>query len=171
MKHLHKQTLAVLFAFTVLLQAQTLDEIRKLAPGEKVVAKGKVAYSKPMAFDYDKDGTPNAIIMAAELFIKQNKDGNFTGFLQRGLYDIDKKKPIGWYLKRNLLQQPPAVPNIFVKNVVHQAKKVSFDIEHVRFTVIDGGKGYDKDKVLVDDHVQKPYTIKLYEGDMEVFTE
>ena len=169
MKRLYKLILAALSVFMVLLQAQTLDEIRKLAPGEKIIAKGKVAYSKPMAFDYDKDGTPNAIVMAAELFIKQNEEGNFTGFLQRGLYDIDRKKPIGWYLKRNLLQQPPAIPDISVKNVVHQGKKVSFDIEHVRFTVIDGGKDYDRDKVLVDDHIQKPYAIKLYEGDVEVF--
>jgi hypothetical protein len=169
MKHSLILPLAALFTFAVLLQAQTLDEIRKLAPGEKVVAKGKVAYSKPMEFDYDKDGTPNTIVMAAELFIKQNEDGNFTGFLQRGLYDIEKKKPIGWYLKRNLLQQPPAVPDIYVGNVVHEGKKVSFDIEKVRFTVVDGGKGYDMDKVIVDDHIKKPYAIKLYEGDFEVF--
>jgi hypothetical protein len=35
--------------------------------------------------------------------------------------------------------------------------------------MIDGGKWYDRDIVPVDEHVQKPYAVKLYEGDAEVF--
>ena len=147
---------------------ETIEQIQQLNPGEVIVAEGKVAYSKPWSFDYDKDGTDNHIVMGAHLFIKKTKDGKYKGFLERGLFDIDLNVSIGWYLNRGMLQQPPMVRDISVKNVVHKGTTVKFDIENVSFTVIDGGKGHNRDKVVVDDHVKSPRTIELYDGDMEV---
>jgi len=169
MKKLLTAGLTALALFTLTLQAEKIKETLKLQPGETVVAKGRVAYSKPMSFDYDKDGTDNTIVMGAHLFIKKTKDGKYKGFLERGLYDIDRNVSIGWYLQRALLQQAPLVRDISVKNVEQNSTTIKFDIENVRFTITDGGKGHNRDKVLVDDHIKKPRVVKLYDGDIEIF--
>lgn len=172
MKKLLSTGLIALSMFTLTLQAEKAEKIEdtlKLQEGETVVAKGKIAYSLPMTFDYDKDGTANNIVMGAHLFIKKTKDGKYKGFLERGLYDIDKKISISWYLQRALLQQAPMVRDITVKNVEQNGTTIKFDIENARFTVIDGGKGHVRDKVVVDDHIKEPKIVKLYDGDIEVF--
>jgi len=159
-------TLCVLITST--LHAEEVEDSQKLKPGEIVVAQGKVAYSLPMSFDYDKDGTQNSIAMGAHLFIKKTQEGKYEGFLQRGLFDIDKNISIGWYLAWGLLQQAPRVRDISVRNVEQNGTTIKFDIENTRFTVSDGGQGYMRDKIIADKHIKKPNVVKLYDGDIEV---
>ena len=168
MKKLLGTGFIALSLLTLSLQAEKIEETLKLQPGETLVAQGKIAYSLPMTFDYDKDGTDNNIVMGAHLFIKKTKNGEYKGFLERGLYDIDKEISISWYLQRALLQQAPLVRDISVKNVEQNGTTVKFDIENARFTVTDGGKGHVRDKVVVDDHIKKPRIVQLYDGDIEV---
>ena len=39
------------------------EKVEILQPGERVVLKGEIFYSKPLRFDYDKDGTKNRVVM------------------------------------------------------------------------------------------------------------
>ena len=168
MKKILSTGLIALSLFTLSLHADKIEDMLKLEAGEIVVAKGKIAYSLPMKFDYDKNGTRNSVVMGAHLFIKKTKEGEYKGFLERGLFDIDKKISISWYMQRSMLQQAPLVRDISVKNVLQNGTTIMFDIENTRFTVIDGGKGHMRDSVIIDNHIKKPRVVKLYDGDIKV---
>ena len=54
--------------------------LEKLKKGEKMVLKGKVFYSEPLRFDYDKDGKKNNVVMASKFFAKKCADGSYDGY-------------------------------------------------------------------------------------------
>ena len=142
--------------------------LEKLGPGEKLVMKAQIFYSKPLRFDYDKDGVKNVVMMAARLFIKQRADGSYDGYAQRFLYDVDKKRPIRWYSKSNMLQEPPIAVDAKIKNVVVKNRTVAFDVGSLHFTMTDGGPGYIHDKIVVSDKIRTK-TVKMVGGDVKVY--
>jgi len=144
------------------------SSLEKLHPGEKTVLKGEVFYSKPLRFDYDKDGVKNSVMMAAKFFIKKKRDGEYDGYIQRYLYDIDKKKPIRWYSKKNMLQEPPISLDTAVKNITQNGKTVSFDSGPWHFKMTDGGAGYVSDEIIVNDKIRTK-KVEMFGGDVQVF--
>ena len=144
------------------------EKVEILQPGERVVLKGEIFYSKPLRFDYDKDGTKNRVVMASKFFIKQLKDGSYDGYFQRYLYDVDKKAAVTWYAKKNMLSHPPIGIDTAVSNVKQDGKTVSFDVGNWHFTMTDGGQGYLSDKVIVSDGIRTK-EVTMYGGDIEVF--
>ena len=146
------------------------EVMEKLKKGEKVILKGAVFYSEPLRFDYDKDGVKNSVVMASKFFIKQKPDKTYDGYIQRYLYDIDKKKPVSWYAKKNMLQEPPVGVDTSISNVAHEGKTVKFNSGTWHFTMTDGGAGYISDKIIVNDGIRTKQVI-MFGGDIEVFSD
>ena len=161
---LHAQTQAATGTMDV------YKSLEKLGPGEKLVMKGEIFYSKPLRFDYDKDGTKNLVMMAARVFIKQRADGSYDGYLQRFLYDVDRKKPVSWYSKKNMLQEPPIAVDAKVKNVFVKGKTVAFDSGQLHYEMTDGGPGYVNDKIIASDRIRTKQ-VKMVGGDLTIYTD
>jgi len=140
----------------------------QLKAGEKKILQGEVFYSKPLRFDYDKDGKMNNVMMASKVFIKQKKDGSYDGYIQRYLYDVDKKRPIRWYSKKNMLQEPPISLDTTVKNVKQDGHTVTFDSGPWHISMTDGGEGFVSDKIIVSDKIRTK-EVEMFGGDVKVF--
>ena len=148
------------------LDAKTMQEYEKLAPGERVAAKATIAYSEPFLFDYDKNGTKNKMVMAAKLFIKQTPKG-YEGYLVRGLYDLERKKPIAFY-ENTLLMHPPSNTYIAISDIKFKGKTVTFKSGPFYYTFKDGGEGKIQDEVLVKIK-DKTKKIRIYDGDVTIY--
>ncbi len=148
------------------LEAKTMQEYEKLAPRERVAAKATIAYSEPFLFDYDKNGTKNKLVMAAKLFIKQTPKG-YEGYLVRGLYDLERKKPIAYYANA-LLMHPPSNTYIAISDIKFKGKTVSFKSGPFYYTFKDGGEGNIQDEVLVKIK-DKTKKIRIYAGDVTIY--
>ena len=144
------------------------SKLEKLQAGEKTILKGEVFYSEPIKFDYDKDKVKNSVVMASKFFIKQKKDKTFDGYIQRFLFDIDKKKAVTWYAKKNMLQEPPIGLDTAIKNVKYSSRKVEFDSGIWHFVMVDGGEGYISDEILVSDGIRTK-KVTMFGGDVKVF--
>ncbi len=150
------------------LPAKTIREYETLHPGEKVVARGAVYYSKPMLISVYEDGVKNRVVMAAKLFVKETPKG-YEGYLIRGLYDLDLHKALRFYAAANIEGRlPPAGDKIDLRNIRLQGKTLSFDFYGVRYTVKDGGEGFINDEVVVQTR-SKTKRLKLYGGDIKIF--
>jgi len=149
---------------------KSFQKIEVLKKGEKVILKGEVFYSEPIRFDYDKDGTKNNVVMASKFFIKEKADKSYDGYIQRYLYDIDKKKAVTWYAKKNMLSEPPVGIDTAVNNVKQKGSTITFDSGTWHFTMSDGGSGYISDKIIVNDGIRSK-EVEMFGGDVEVFTE
>ena len=144
--------------------------LEKLKKGEKMVLKGKVFYSEPLRFDYDKDGKKNNVVMASKFFAKKCADGSYDGYIQRFLYDIDKKKAVTWYAKKNMLSEPPFGIDTSISHVKVHGKTVAFDSGNLHYSMTDGGEGYISDKIIVNDGIRTKQ-VTMFGGDVEVFTD
>jgi len=140
----------------------------RLEPGDRLLMEGEVFYSEPLQFDYDKDGTVNTVVMGATLFAKVTADGTGEGSIERYLYDVKLRKPVTWYMKQNMLSEPPIGIGKAIHNLSWQGKTVQFDAGGWHYTVTDGGKGYQKDTIMVsDNNIEKK--VKLFGGDVTVY--
>ncbi|WP_457597525.1 hypothetical protein [Hydrogenimonas sp.] len=166
---MRKMLLATAVAAT-LMAAPSPDpaKIETLKPGEVKVLKGWLVYSKPLRFDYDRDGKPNEVVMASRFFIKRTAKGSYEGYIERGLYDIDKRKPVRWYTKRNMLSEPPVGIDIAVKEVKVAGSTVTFTSGGLTYTMTDGGAGHLRDRVVVTDGI-RTRQVTLYDGEIEVY--
>ena len=142
--------------------------LETLKPGEKLILDGEVFYSKPLKFDYDKDGVKNSVMMAAKFFIKKKREGSYDGYIQRYLYDLDKKKPVRWYSKKNMLQEPPISLETAIRNVKQEGKTVMFDSGPWHFIMTDGGEGFVNDKIVVKDKIRTKQ-VEMFGGDVKVY--
>lgn len=150
------------------LQAKSVKEYETLHPGERVVAKGAVFYSKPMIVSVYEDGKKNRVVMAAKMFVKKTPKG-YEGYIIRGLYDIDRNKPLRFYAAASIEGRlPPEGDNIDIKNIKLNGKRLEFDFFGTHYIVKDGGKGFIKDEVIVKTRNKTKY-LKLYGGDIQIF--
>ena len=147
-----------------LLFSQTMQEYEKLAPGEKVAAKALIYYSEPFLYDYDQDGKRDEVVMGAKLFIKKTKKG-YTGYLVRGMYDIERKKPVAFYAS-TLIVSPPK--EIQIRDIVFKGKTVRFKSGPYLYIFKDGGEGILQDEVVVK-YKKKTKRLRLYGGDIQIF--
>ena len=166
---MYKVFVTFLFIVSVVsLQAKTVKEYETLKNGEKIVAKGAVYYSKPMIISVYEDGAKNRVVMAAKMFVKRTPQG-YEGYVIRGLYDIDKHKPLRFYTAANIEGRlPPEGNNIDMKNIKLHGKTLEYDFYGTHYIVKDGGQGFIKDEVVVKTRNKTKY-LKLYGGDIQIF--
>ena len=148
------------------LDAKSMKEYETLSSGEKVIARGTLFYSEPMKLYSEKDKVNHNVVLAAKIFIKTTPKG-YAGYLVTGLYDLDEKKPIQYY---NVDMQSPVNSKIGLKNIEIDGKTVRFRYKKYAYTVIDGGKGFMNDRVIVKDRDKTKY-LKLFGGDFDVYTD
>ncbi len=157
----------VALLFGLFLAAPAGAENDRLDPGDHLLMEGQVFYSKPLQFDYNKDGSVDTVRMGATLFAKITDKEEGEGSIERYLYDVNLKKAITWYMKRNMLSEPPIGIDKAIHNLSWQERTVQFDSGGWHYTVTDGGQGYDKDTILVSDGNTEKKVI-LYGGDVTV---
>ena len=149
------------------LYAHTVKEYETLKAGEKVVAKGVFVYSKPLHM-YFEDKTPkkHKIVMAAKFFIKKGSKG-YEGYMIRGLYDIEQKKPLRYYLNKRMIMHPPENTAIDLQHITFDNKSVTFTLAPFYYVLTDGGEGFINDEVVVS-FAKKTKTLELYGGDIKI---
>jgi len=140
------------------------------AGGEKrPLLDAEVAYAKPMQFDYDRDGKMNDIQMWASVKIERTKDG-YSGYLRRYMKDVKNGKAVLGYADINMLPDQPYGEKIPVSEVQHRGRTVMFKAGSKHYILVDGGKGYQNDTIIVNDG-NRDYLVELYAGDVKVVTD
>lgn len=141
------------------------------------VLSGSVAYAEPVRYDYDRDGILNQVQMWATFEIKpavgtRGKPGYQPeeGFVRRYLKDIDTGQPVAGYSMHTMLPDTPLGQPIPVSEVSLSGHTMTFTVENYRYTVTDGGPGYEHDSIKVDDGLDQ-YPVTLFDGDLTISSE
>jgi hypothetical protein len=136
---------------------------------------GAVAYTEVIRFDYTKDGVRNRVQFWLEFKGKSTvgKPGNpdyrpEEGTIYYYLYDVDNKKRVAnWLMGFSMMEGPPPSGPYPVSNLVIEGNTASFEAFNMKWTLVDGGEGYAKDRVTVDDGF-RPRDMKMYDGDLRI---
>jgi hypothetical protein len=142
---------------------------------ERSEIRGAVAYTGIVRFDYNKDGTRNRVQFWLEFNGRPaaGKPGESGYQVEEGaiyyyLYDVDKKQKVSnWLMGFNMMDGPPPSGPYPMTNIVIEGNTARFEAFNMKWTLVDGGEGYAKDRVTVDDGFQ-PREMKMYDGDLRV---
>jgi predicted CXXCH cytochrome family protein len=84
------------------------------------------------------------------------------------LYDVEKKQKIAnWLMGFNMMEGPPPSGPYPMTGLVITGNTARFEAFNMKWTVIDGGEGHNKDRVTIDDGVRQK-DMRLYGGDLKV---
>ena len=136
---------------------------------------GAVAYTEVIRFDYTKDGIRNPVQFWIEFkgrtaLGKPGEPGYrpAEGALWYYLFDVDKKQKVAnWLMGFTMMEGPPPSGPYPMTNLVIDGNTARFEAFDMKWTVVDGGEGYAKDRVMVDDGF-KPKYMKIYGGDIMI---
>ena len=135
---------------------------------------GAVAYTEVLLFDYDQDGVQSRVQFWLEFKGRPTTAGPGDADLPAGgeiryyLVDLDKKINIPkWHAGFPMMAEPPPSGPYPMQGLVIEGATARFEAFGMRWTIVDGGTGYQKDWVSVDDGF-KPRVMKLYGGDLLV---
>jgi len=135
---------------------------------KKPLLEAKVAYAKAMQFDYDRDGKINDIQMWATVKIYKTPNG-YEGYLRRYMRDVKSGKAVLGYADINMLPNQPYGEKIPISEVKQKGKTVLFKAGSKHYIMVDGGKGYQNDTIIVNDG-NRDYLVELYAGDVKIIT-
>jgi hypothetical protein len=136
---------------------------------------GAVAYTEIIRFDYTKDGIKNRVQFWLE-FKGQSAAGKpgepdvkpGEGAIYYYLYDVERKEKVSnWLMGFSMMEGPPPSGPYPMTNLVIEDSTARFEAFGMKWTVFDGGEGYAKDRVTVDDGF-KPRDMKMYDGNLKV---
>jgi len=135
---------------------------------------GQAAYAEPVAFDYNRDGKANMIQMWASFDVKPavGKEGDAgylpgEGTMRRYLQDIKTGQPVIGFSMFNMLPDTPIGEPVPVSDIALSGKSMSFNVGPMRYTITDGGKGYQHDSITVYDGLND-YPVTLFDGDLTI---
>lgn len=145
------------------------------ASAEEMVVKGAVAYSDVLRYDYTGDGKKNRVRFWLEFdghsAIGKPGEPDYNpaaGSVRYSLRDDDDgTKVVKWRRGLDMEGAPKDTP-FPMSEIVFDGKTVRFDAFGMRWTVVDGGEGFQHDKIVVDDGFRKTEAIKLYAGNVWV---
>ena len=128
-------------------------------PGE---ISGAVAYTNIIRFDYTKDGIRNRVQFWLEFkgktAIGVEGEPGFVpeeGAIFYYLLDVDKNQKVtNWLMGFSMVSEPAPSGPYPITNLVIDGKTARFEAFNRKWTVVDGGPGFEKDTVLVDDGFQ-----------------
>jgi hypothetical protein len=143
--------------------------------GERTEIRGAVAYTEIVRFDYNKDGTRNRVQFWLEFKGRMavGKPGDLgyqpeEGSIYYYLYDVDKQKRVAnWLMGFSMMEGPPPSGPYPMTNIVIEGNTARFEAFNMKWTIVDGGEGYAKDRVTVDDGF-RPRDMKTYDGDLRI---
>jgi hypothetical protein len=174
------RTRSLAAALAAALAAPALAEEPAAAPAGPAfevagTVKGGLAYMQPIRFDYDQDGTRDRVQFFVYFDGRTASGAPGTpeykpaeGVVKYVVYDHDKKKKVDkWLVGFNMGFPEPGTPYPMT-NLVIEGNTAQFDAFDQHWTIVDGGKGYAKDQVVMDDHFTKPRVGRFYDGDVAV---
>ena len=136
---------------------------------------GAVAYTEAIQFDYMKNGIRNRVQFWLEFkgSPAAGKPGVSgyraeSGAIYYYLYDVDNKKRVdNWLMGFSMMEGPPPKGPYPMSNIRIRGKTSTFEAFGMKWTVTDGGAGYARDKVKIDDGF-RVREMKMYDGDLKV---
>jgi len=136
---------------------------------------GAVAYTEIVRFDYTKEGKKANVQFWLEFngkaaIGKEGEPGYRTaeGAIHYYLLDVDKQtKVTNWLMGFSMMSEPPPSGPYPMDNLVIEGNTARFEAFQQKWTITDGGKGFGKDRVMVDDGF-KPKEMKMYGGDITI---
>jgi predicted CXXCH cytochrome family protein len=146
-----------------------------LAAAQQRQITGVVAYTETMQFDYRKDGIRNRVQFWLEFKGSPalGKPGEpahkpESGTIYYYLVDMDNKKQVdNWLMGFSMMEGPPPSGPYPMTDIEIRGNMAMFTAFGMKWTVIDGGEGYAKDTVKIDDGFRKR-EMKLYGGDFKI---
>jgi hypothetical protein len=135
---------------------------------------GAVAYTDYFRFDYTKDGVRNRVQFWLEMQgrAEVGRPGEpgyqpAEGFIRYYLKDADRgNKVANWREGLNMTGLPADQPYP-MSNLVFEGNTARFEAFGMKWTVTDGGEGFQNDKVIIDDGFKQAVG-KFYDGDLRV---
>jgi hypothetical protein len=125
-----------------------------------------------MRFDYDRTGEVNNVQFWAEVngrpAIGEPGDPGYQpeeGLVTVYLLDVDSGEKVQSWLEFSMAiapRNPAAMSNISI-----EGNTARFEANGLKWTIVDGGEGYEHDRVIVDDGVRQREP-RLYGGDLRV---
>jgi len=143
------------------------------APGSEL--RGAVSYTQVYRFDYSKDGHRNPVRFFIEFKARpavgtEGQPGYVpeSGSIHYYVFDIEKNQRVEKWLEGfAMLNHDAVAADHPATNIVITGNTATFEAFRMKWTVVDGGPGFEKDSVTVDDGFRaKP--LKLYAGDLTI---
>lgn len=143
--------------------------------GERGEISGAVAYTDIVRFDYTRNGVRDRvqfwIEFAGKAAVGTIGDAGYLpaeGGISYYLLDVDKKERVtNWLTGFSMMAEPPPSGPYPMSNLVIQGNRATFEAFNRKWDIMDGGPGFERDVVLVDDGF-KPKPMKMYDGDIRV---
>ncbi len=140
-------------------------------PGE---ISGAFAYTDFFRFDYTKDGVRNRVQfwleMQGRMAVWQPGEQGYQpaeGFIRYYLKDADNgNKVANWREGLNMSGLPADQPYPMT-NLLIEGNTARFEAFGMKWSVTDGGEGFQHDQVVIDDGFKK-MVAKFYDGDLRV---
>jgi hypothetical protein len=137
----------------------------------EMVVRGAVAYTDVLRYDYNGDGKRERVRFWREFdgHSAVGKPGEpgykpGAGTVRYFLKDADDgTKVVKWRHGLNMEGAPRDTP-FPMSDIEFDGKTVRFEAFGMRWTVVDGGDGYEHDKVIVNDGFRTSEVKKLYAG-------
>lgn len=136
--------------------------------------KGGVAYTGVHRFDYNKDGNRNRVqfflIFEARPAVGKEGEPGYQpeeGTLTYRVYDLDTGKQVDSWSTGFNMGFPASDRPYPLTGIAIDGKTATFEGMGLRWTVVDGGEGFEKDSVETDDGVRKR-SLRTYAGDLKV---
>jgi hypothetical protein len=138
---------------------------------------GAVAYTEKVLFDYAKDGVRNNVQFWLEFkgspALGDPEDAGYkpeSGAIYYYLVDMDNKKKVdNWLMGFSMMEGPPPSGPYPMTDIHISGNTATFSAFGMSWTVVDGGEGYAKDTVMIDDGY-KSRAMKMFGGDLRVLT-
>ncbi len=145
------------------------------AGAETLVIKGAVAYTDVLRYDYTGDGKRNRVqfwlefdgrVEAATPAMGGTESPN--GTVRYYLKDADDGTKVAKWRQGLDMQGAPRDTPLPMTNLVIEGNTARFEAFEMKWTVIDGGEGFARDKITVHDGFKAAETKTLYGGDVRV---
>lgn len=155
--------LAGALAFATLAPAADVPELR-----------GGIAYTGVHRFDYNKDGNRNRVqfflIFRARPAVGTKGEPGYQpeeGTLTYRVYDLDTGKQVDNWANGFNMGFPSSDRPYPLTDIAIEGKTATFEGMGMKWTIVDGGEGWEKDSVETDDGTRKR-TMKTYAGELKV---
>ena len=137
---------------------------------------GAVAYTETIRFDYTKDGNLNLVqfwlrFKGSPALGKEGEAGYKpeSGSIYYYLFDVENKKKVdNWLMGFSMMEGPPPSGPYPMNDIHIKGNTATFTAFAMKWTVMDGGEGYEKDTVMIDDGFSVK-DMKVFGGDFKVF--
>jgi len=144
-----------------------------LAQAPMLELTGVVSYTQVYRFDYNKDGHRNPVRFCIEFKARpavgtEGQPGYVpeSGSIHYYVFDLEKNQRVEKWLEGfAMLNHDAVAADHPATNIVIKGNTATFEAFRMKWTVVDGGPGFEKDSITVDDGFRaKP--LKLYAGDV-----